>query len=338
MQRASRNHVLQIFLWAIAVVTFVVAAPSATLAQDEAQPTKEPVGPDGADEADDDGDAGASESGDATPEDDASDGTEPDDDTVSEDDAGTDGDAGPSFNDLVMAGAEAYEDKKYPEALELFQQAYEIKQVPDLLFNMGIIADSLGETDLALKYLNEFVVAPDIDIGAREEALARIDQLEQVKRLKEGGDEDATDKTAATSKDETDAQDETDDEKKDELVDVAPPPPEPEEPSLAGPITLIAIGGAALIGGGVTAGLALSEHNAMEDATTLSARRDASDTGETLALVSDVLFGAGGGIAAAGFIWLAVELATTPSETGDVSVAPSIGRDGRAAVQLSFTF
>lgn len=226
------------------------------------------------------------------------------------------------FDQLVLAGAEAYEERDYARALDLFEQAYALEPVPDLLYNMGIIADRMGDFDRSLGYLNRFVVSPDIDLDARRDALSRIEQLQQLKALQEPGKPDPV----VEPRPEPEVR----------LPDPRPelPPEPPRGPNYLGPGILMGVGLVTLAGGGITGGLALAEHSNFEDATDLDKRRDAADTGKALALASDILLPTGAALTVAGIIWLAVE-ATSDSDgavadSTRVLMAPSVSAEGPA--------
>jgi tetratricopeptide (TPR) repeat protein len=79
---------------------------------------------------------------------------------------------------LFQAGKAAYENGKYEEALQLFEQAHARSGRPQLLFNIGQTAERLRQDQKALEvfraYLTQVPDAPN-----RLEVEARIKQLEQ---------------------------------------------------------------------------------------------------------------------------------------------------------------
>jgi competence ComEA-like helix-hairpin-helix protein len=96
--------------------------------------------------------------------------------------------AEPSFDQLVKQGQKKFEAKDYDGALELFEEAYAIKPTANLLYNIARMYESLGQFQDAIDHYKKFLVAPDIDIQIRQEALERIKTLDEVIKLTGGGD------------------------------------------------------------------------------------------------------------------------------------------------------
>lgn len=222
------------------------------------------------------------------------------------------------FDGYVAAASEAFGAKDYPEALLNFQKAYELDPDPAILFNLGVIADKMGDYELAYTYFNDFVMLPDVKVEDREKALTR---LEQVRKLR-------------------DLQAEKDKPKKEEKVEekVTPPPVQAApEKSYLGAAILTGLGVAVLGGGGAMALLASSAHNDFTDATTLAERRSAADSGETNALVADILFGGGAALTAGGVIWLILVATDNGGDSQAVVFVPSVGA-GSASFNMTLRF
>ena len=109
--------------------------------------------------------------------------------------------------------------------------------------------------------------------------------------------------------------------------DLTPPP---AEPAIAGPAIVMGVGAAAMIGGVVTGVLFLDEEEGYREVPQSAADvadRDAHrESAETLALTTNILFIAGGAVAAAGVVWLVVELAGGGgSGESETVLAPWVG-------------
>ncbi|MFA5623609.1 MAG: helix-hairpin-helix domain-containing protein [Bradymonadales bacterium] len=88
-----------------------------------------------------------------------------------------------SFQSVVKTASKAYADGNYDLALEKFQEAYAIKQMTALLYNMGRACESKADFPLAIHYYTQFVASPDVEHEARTEALVRINTLQEVLAL-----------------------------------------------------------------------------------------------------------------------------------------------------------
>lgn len=78
---------------------------------------------------------------------------------------------------LFIAGQAAYERDEYPTALTHFERAYELSRRPELLFNIGLAAQSASEHERARRayraYLSERPNAPN-----RSDVEARLEEIE----------------------------------------------------------------------------------------------------------------------------------------------------------------
>ena len=88
---------------------------------------------------------------------------------------------------LISEGAKAYEKDDYDTALAKFEEAYNMEQTTSLLYNLGRVNESKGEFSTAMAYYRNYVTAPDADEDARTDALERIEQLEKIITIQNGG-------------------------------------------------------------------------------------------------------------------------------------------------------
>lgn len=78
---------------------------------------------------------------------------------------------------MYQAGVDAYHQKNYDEAIELFKHANSLKPNPAFSFNIGVAFQDKGEPGQALRYFRDYLrqspTAPD-----RERVLTRVRRLE----------------------------------------------------------------------------------------------------------------------------------------------------------------
>lgn len=224
---------------------------------------------------------------------------------------------------------EAFKNKEYEKAAELFKQAYELKPEPNYLFNIGRVYEQAGNMKSAVEYYGKFLHEPEVDLKSREVALERhrvltgiLDETEPGwnKTEEDGPVEDVPpdDVTTDPTPDDT-----TPD-------DTPPPPKKPNKLRLAG-YSLLGVGGAALIGGAVFAGVASGNRSELDDLDTLPARDDAITRGKRNALVADVLLLSGTVIALTGLTLVLVSLKKKPKASARASIAPALGPHGGGA-------
>ena len=186
--------------------------------------------------------------------------------------------------DLSKDATKKYREKDFAAAIELFQKAYDIEPVPNLLFNIAKCYEKLEQWDPAIEYYQKFVVEPDVDKAARQSALDRIDALKEVQaaqRLAEADKKQPDDQTVV---------------KKEE------PKVEPSAPDHTWAYVTLGTGVAFLAGGAVFGVLASSEQTNFEQGATYQDRVDAKDAGETYAVVADGLYITGAVLAVVGVV------------------------------------
>src|SRR5690554_1256977 len=93
-----------------------------------------------------------------------------------------------SYKEYAKKGGEAFAAKNYVEAAEAFERAYELKPVPNLLYNIGRAREKLGEFERANEVYTKFVTQPDVELKARQDALQRIKTLQEVIALQKSGE------------------------------------------------------------------------------------------------------------------------------------------------------
>lgn len=230
------------------------------------------------------------------------------------------------YKKLTREAAMAYRGKDYDRALELFDKAYQLKAVPNLLYNMGRIEEKRGNFDAAIAQYEKFVTEPDVDIKARKDALDRLETLREVVRLREKGQD--------VEKAEVDQK--TSDR---ELADAqqAGPSTRIERDYTAAWVSL----GVALAAYGTSGFFALEARNAhsdFEDATSRAARRDAASWGETSSIVADSTLALGVVMTGmATYFFLSPSEHEVPVEQTALRVSPHLGAHS-AGMSFSLDF
>ena len=163
-----------------------------------------------------------------------------------------------------------YREGDFNAAIELFQKAYDIEPVPNLLFNIARCHEKLENWDKAIGFYQKFVVEPDVEKDARQAAVDRIDALNEVKQALA-----AQERNSGTGDTVGDKQVET--------------PPAAVESSPDNTWSYVMLGtGAGLIGGGVLFGvLASSKQSDFEQSTDVGEKQDLRSSGQTFAMVAD---------------------------------------------------
>ena len=85
---------------------------------------------------------------------------------------------------LAAEAVNAYKGADYKRAVELLQQAYEIRQVPALLYNLAKAYDKLGDIDRAYDSYRLYADSAAADPKLKARAEARVALLAEAKRKK----------------------------------------------------------------------------------------------------------------------------------------------------------
>ncbi len=214
--------------------------------------------------------------------------------------------------DLSRQAAGAYSEGDYDRAIELFQQAYELQPVPNLLFNIAKVYEKKKDWEQAIVNYKEFMKAPDSDADARQVALDRIDALEEIRRV-EREEEEARQRKLA--------EEERKKKEEEERLLAEQNGQETGGNAEAGtggsalPWIVTGSGAALLIGGGVFGLLATDQETVFKTGDSAEVRRSARSKGKTFAIVADSMFLAGGVATVVGIILFATSGSGSGSET-----------------------
>ena len=225
------------------------------------------------------------------------------------------------FNRLTAEASEAYEAGDYKTAVARFEEAYALKSVSNILYNIARIYEDAGDIDQAIAYYDKFVVAPNVESGARKDALERLKTLREVKAMQEA--ENAPPEVVV------------------EQPQPDPEPVEPERPKTARTVgwIMLGTGGAALAASGIFGLLAQGEFDDFETATTVDARRQAASSGKTNSVVADSLLIGGLVTASVGGILLILSSGKSDKKakaSKPVRVSPIVGSAWGAGLDFSF--
>ncbi|MBL8957108.1 MAG: PEGA domain-containing protein [Myxococcaceae bacterium] len=96
-------------------------------------------------------------------------------------------DAGPSAKRYFQEGQNRYQQGRYAEAIGKFEEAYRLKPLPAIFFNIGRCWEQLGDTSKALKSYREYLkLAPDAeDRDVVVEAVTRLERKLQDKGVQQ---------------------------------------------------------------------------------------------------------------------------------------------------------
>ncbi len=226
---------------------------------------------------------------------------------------------------LFDSGTRAYEAGRFQEALGRYQNAYDLSQRPQLLYNIAVCYDRLEQKAEAADYYGRFVQAlPDaqrsgiarsrLEIlqGALEEEAARAEASNNTEAAPT--DEDVQEVTQVTEP--TDPTEPVD-------TAMARPMPPPSGPSLAGPIAVYGVGAAGLLTFAVFGAMANSAYSDAEQTCLASGCDEGElDTVSTRNTVADIGLIVGVAGVVAGTTWLLVELLSDDEDEDGVAIAP----------------
>ncbi|MFK7984671.1 MAG: tetratricopeptide repeat protein [Sandaracinaceae bacterium] len=228
-------------------------------------------------------------------------------------------------------GRIAYEDGRFEEALEAFQRAHELTQSPDILYNIGTVADRLRRDQLALDSYRGYLEARP-DSPDRTQVEARVEVLDRQIRAEV---EASAAREAAREADARALREAEEAARLAEEQQLAMPPP--FEPSPV-PWVLVATGGAVLVTGVALVVVASIDAACVSDPTGC-VEEDTAPRWEEVAGAYDripVFQGVGGTLIGVGAVAAGVGLVWGLTQGGDDrSVALQVG-PGSISVRGSF--
>jgi tetratricopeptide (TPR) repeat protein len=236
--------------------------------------------------------------------------------------------------DPKAAAAEAYrtgvaefEAGEFAEALASFTEAYNLSQETDLLYNLGVCSEKVGDREKAIAYYQLYL----------EEKPDAADAAQVRNRLAALREEGAKAEPAAPPSRPVAAA-------VDEERGAAPPGDEglKRNPN-AGPAVVIGLGAIVVVTGAITAASAYKKYKDLDSTCSPDCTSGQVDGVRRPALAADIQFGIGGAAVVAGLLWYL--LGTRPAESADAdtettarfAAAPFAAGDG-GGVQLEGRF
>lgn len=196
---------------------------------------------------------------------------------------------------LYDAGTVAFADGRFEDARRRWREAYELTGLPSLRYNIGMAEDRLNLSAAAIASYEAYLQdVPDAE--NRNYVQRRLELL----REQQPQDSDPVDPVDPIDPDVGDAADPIE----------APVPERQSSGANIGAITLLAVGGGALVGGFAMGMVARGRYNDLDDTCLdgvcpASAQSDI-DGVRRAGLSADILYGVGGAMAVGGLIWLLV--------------------------------
>jgi tetratricopeptide (TPR) repeat protein len=241
------------------------------------------------------------------------------------------------FDLLVREAVEHYSARRYEEAIELFEQALDIQQEPELAYNIARSYERLAKPDKALEWYERFLEMPGTTGDLRTRALTNITALRrEIAAMKEAEKaeqalSDTADKDVDADAASTNADSSTD--SKDDGAKADGSGKRPLSPMVITGWSLAGVGAAAAIAGSVFGGLALGAKQDYDDAGRSPDRLEYRDDLERNALIFDIVFSSGMGLAVAGATLLVINAYKARSKKEIAEDAPSTKEDEAPADQ-----
>jgi hypothetical protein len=235
---------------------------------------------------------------------------------------------------LANESHQKYQAGDYAGAAETLLQAYELKPVSTLLFNIAKTYEKAGNDDQAIRFYQRYIDAADAEPEQVRVSSRAIERLRLADEEKKRAAQAESDKKAAEQKAEADKlaaqkaqleQQEHDRQVREQAqadarAQVAVAQPAPKR-SRALPYTLIGVGGAAVLGGGVLGLTAKGLANDEKASTDPVAKPDLRSQAKSRALVADIAYGIGAAALVTGIVLIATEPKAAPAE-GSASLTP----------------
>jgi tetratricopeptide (TPR) repeat protein len=222
-------------------------------------------------------------------------------------------------------GKEHYAAKRYQEALDAFKESYNLSGEPNLLFNLGLCSEKVGDSERAIAYyevyLEELPDSPDTElVRKRMENIINPPPPVETETEAEESVADSAQKEPEPKKTEVVQPPKT----SEELAQYYNIDDENRKVFLPG--VFLGIGGLVLAGGAITGGLAYKDYDSMKNSCSPNCSDDDVDGAKNQAIVADVLFGVGAVTVAIGVVlWIVKGVTEEKEETQPDSVELKAG-------------
>lgn len=238
------------------------------------------------------------------------------------------------FDGLMEEAMEHYGERRYGQAIVLFERAYGIRQEPELVYNIARCHERLLHPEAAAEHYQRFLELPGTtgELRARaltnltniRQELAAIEAARQAEAAGQGEGQQGTQQNQSTESGGGQA------------VPIREPQPTgPSSLAIAG-YALLGVGVATTIVGAVFWGLAFSSNNDFQEAGTDESRLQLSEDLRTRGLVGDIVFFSGLAVLGVGVALVAVNAVRRRSASsegrrpsmGGLVFSPSLTGDG----------
>lgn len=212
-------------------------------------------------------------------------------------------DPGPEARARLQLGTVLYEEGRFAEAAAQFERAHATSGHPAMIYNAFLCHRQADQPHDALRTLDMYLATGAATPEERTGLQAQRDALASL---------------VAALPEPADPPDATNPETNESTAPAPAPAPasavaERQGPELTGPAVLLGAGAAVLVGAAVTGGLVVASDASLAERCPGGRCPDDAEgdiaSGQTLAVVTDVLWISGAALATAGLVWLLVALA-----------------------------
>lgn len=236
------------------------------------------------------------------------------------------------FDQLVQEGSAHFEAGRVKEALASFQAAYALKPDSNLLYNIAYLHEQQGELQPALDRYTTFLTAPGVDLENRKLAAERIKALREVLSVQQPAPASPEPVKVVAQAPQPAPQ-----ASPSAQAPMAQPKAQPQSSTLRTTSYILGGGGLLLLGtGAVTGVLANGAFSDMENASTLSQRRNHAEHVDNLALTTDLLLTSGLALTTTGLVMYLLD-DSDEAAPGGLTLSPTLGLD-QAGVQVMGRF
>ncbi len=251
----------------------------------------------------------------------------------------------PEARALYDAGAAAFADGRFEDALSRWQEAYALSELPALRYNIGTAHDRLGHQQEAVEHYRAYLAAvenpPNLNyVRRRIEVLDRqVAESEEPSTAEPAeSSQESTDIIAASSNESDEEMDSVSSDS--ETVEANPPidyqgDADAESGGVPiGGIVMTAGGGALLVAALATGLVANGQYGDLDDAC-IDGRCDPERQGDvdqlrTMTLTTDILLIAGGAVTLGGVLWMILGGSDGEGDDIAIDVGPQyVGMRGR---------
>lgn len=232
---------------------------------------------------------------------------------------------------LSIQAADHFQNEDYEKAIELFEEAYELEPVPNLLYNIARCYEQLEEWEKAEKNYDQFVRSPDVDSDARDHAMDRISELRDLQEMQQKEEERQREKELAEQQAKEEEKDEKDEAEQVEELDA---------PSMMPAYASIG-GGAVLLAGGTILGL-MANSNAdtvTDTSASYDERLEAQSSARTQGVMADAFLLSGLAATAVGtYLFFSARSDTPDLDDAETRTIVPFGDGQTTGVGILFDF